>query len=259
MKDGTAFRVAGYQMAVGREVEKNADHICSAIDWAAERGAEILLTPEGSLSGYTYDLDDLTIRRSLDRIIAHAARQKVGLALGTCFVEQDGKKYDQIRFYRPDGEFLGCHNKILLCENVREKSGGEIDHFASSSLRVFLWREGLTIGGLICNDLWANPEWTSMPDCHLAQELSAMGASIIFHAVNGGRDSSPWTRLVWKYHDSNLRMRARASSTWIVTVDSAYPVDLRCSAPSGVVDPSGAFVRRTRQQGEQLFVHTISS
>lgn len=257
MKNDVKFRVAGYQMAVGLDIEDNAARICKAVDWAAERGAEILLTPEGSLSGYTHQFDDLTVCKALDRVTAHAANRHVGLALGTCFLEQDKKRYDQIRFYRPDGEYLGYHSKILLCDNVREKSGGEIDHFAASALRIFSWREGITIGGLVCNDMWANPEWTSLPDHHLSQELSAMGASVILHAVNGGRDSSTWTRLVWKFHETNLRMRARAGSTWIVTVDSANPVELRCSAPSGVINPQGRFMRRAKPQGEQLFDYTI--
>ena len=34
--------------------------------------------------------------------------------LGTCFVEAaDGHCYNQIRFYRADGEFLGFHSKTL--------------------------------------------------------------------------------------------------------------------------------------------------
>jgi hypothetical protein len=84
-----------------------------------------------------------------------------------------------------------------------------------------------------------------------------MGARVILHAVNGGRDASRWTRLVWRFHESNLRMRARAGAVWIVTVDSANPVELRCSAPSGVVNPQGIFARRVPRQGEQLFVYTI--
>jgi hypothetical protein len=97
-----------------------------------------------------------------------------------------------------------------------------------------------------------------MPDPHLSHELSTMGARIILHAVNGGRNGSKWSKLVWKFHETNLRMRARAGSTWIVTVDNADPVEQRCSAPSGVVKPSGEFVLRTRQAGEQIFAYTIN-
>ncbi len=251
------LRVAGYQMSVGRDVEANARRICAAIDWAGDNGAEILLTPEGSLSGYTHAFDAAGVEAALDLVVARACRRDVGLALGTCFVEQDGKCYNQVRFYRPDGEYLGFHSKILRCGSVNGQSRGEIDHYAVSDLRVFPWRQGIPVGGLICNDLWANPGCTPMPDPHLTQQLSAAGAKVVFHAVNGGRNGSSWSQLAWQYHEANLRMRARAGSLWIVTADSASPEELPCSAPSGVVDPSGRFACRTEPKGDRLFAHTI--
>lgn len=252
------FRVAGYQMAVGLEIAQNTRRICNAIDWAADHGAEVLLTPEGSLSGYTHELDAGAVEKGLGIVVGHARGRNVGLALGTCFVEQDRKCYNQLRFYRPDGEYLGFHSKILRCGSVDGRSQGEVNHYAASDLHVFPWRDGLLIGGLVCNDMWANPECTPMPDPHLAQQLSAMGAKIILHAVNGDRNGSSWSGVAWHYHESNLRMRARAGGIWIVTADNASPEQMECSAPSGVIDRLGEFVCRTTPKGEQLFVHTIA-
>lgn len=251
------FRVAGYQMYVDKDIRDNSRRILAAIDWAADNGAEILLTPEGSLSGYTHEFDLTEVRKVLDLVTEHARTKNVGLALGTCFEEQDGKRYNQVRFYRPNGEYLGFHSKILRCGSLDGRSQGEINHYATSDLRVFSWRDDLLIGGLICNDMWANPECTPVPDPHLAQQLSAMGARIILHAVNGGRNGSGWSELTWHYHESNMRMRARAGGVWIVTTDNATPGTIPCSAPSGVIDRSGEFVCRTSPKGEQLFVHTI--
>ena len=84
-----------------------------------------------------------------------------------------------------------------------------------------------------------------------------MGALIVFHAVNGGRSDSEWSDVAWQYHESNLRMRARAGSLWIVTVDNCHPAETRCSAPSGVVDPEGEWAYRTKPKGEQFLAHTI--
>ena len=251
------FRVAGYQMSVDKNIRDNMHRVLVAIDWAADKGAEILLTPEGSLSGYTHEFDAKELEKALDAVTEHASAKSVGLALGTCFLEEDRKCYNQIRFYRPDGEYLGYHSKTLCCGSVDGQTKGELDHYAVSKLRVFSWREGICIGGLICNDMWANPGCTPMPDPHLAQQLSAMGADIIFHAVNGGRNGSGWSELVWQYHESNLRMRAKAGKVWIVTVDNASPEELPCSAPSGVIHPSGEFVCRAESQKEQFFVHEI--
>jgi predicted amidohydrolase len=251
------FRVAGYQMAVGADVHRNKSAICAAIDRAAAAGAQILLTPEGSLSGYRPDFDPQAVTAGLAEIVIQARRCGLGLALGTCFVEMDGKTYNQIRFYGPSGDFLGFHSKILRCGSMQEPTQGEINDYATTDLRVFSYM-GLTVGGLICNDLWANPQCTPMPDPHLTQLLSRLGAQVIFHAVNGGRDGGEWSREVaWHFHESNLRMRAAAGGLWIVTVDNSSPTELPCSAPGGVINPDGNWVCRTEPSGEQFFVHTI--
>lgn len=252
------FRVAGYQMPVERDIGDNTRRICTAIDWAADNGAEILLTPEGSLSGYTHKFDAVAVERALEDVTAQAHAKNVGLAIGTCFLEHDERCYNQIRFYRPDGKYLGFHSKTLRCGSLETPPKGEINNYAVSELQVFRWQPNLSIGGLICNDMWANPECTPMPDSHLTQQLAAMDVDVIFHAVNGGRNGSSWSELVWQYHESNLRMRARAGNVWIVTVDNASPEELPCSAPSGVINPSGEFVCRTQSKGEQFFVQTIT-
>ena len=79
-------RIAGYQMAVGSDIRENARKIRGAIDWAADAGAEILLTPEGSLSGYTHRFDARSAEAALGVVTDHARARGVGLALGTCFL-----------------------------------------------------------------------------------------------------------------------------------------------------------------------------
>jgi len=132
-------------------------------------------------------------------------------------------------------------------------SEGESMYFSSSPLRVFSFK-GITIGGLICNDLWANPTCTPYPDCHLSQQLSQMGARIIFHAVNGWRDNSDYCRFYQKnFHESNLIMRAAAGKLWIVSVDSAFPEDFPVSSPGGIISPTGKWVERVPDTGERYF------
>jgi predicted amidohydrolase len=251
------MRVAAAQLPVTTDVALNVAAIERAVSWAQVQRADILLTPEGSLSGYTHEFDVSLVRQALERVTARARAARLGLALGTCFVEpDDGRCYNQIRFYVPDGTYLGFHSKTLTCGSLSDPPQGEINHYAVRPLRTWPLNE-VTIGGLICNDMWANPECTPVPDTHLCQQLSRMGAKIVFHAVNGGRDGSEWSNVAWKYHESNLRMRARAAGVWVVTVDSCSPLELPCSAPSGVIDPRGEWVCRAPPRGEQFFVHTI--
>ena len=250
------FRIAGAQLPITNDIVSNIAALSRAVAFAEEAHADVLLTPEGSLSGYTHAFDVQAVNAGLREITNQARDTGIGLALGTCFVEDDGKCYNQIRFYTPDGTFLGFHSKTLRCGTLTSPPKGEIEHYAVQPLRTFNIN-GITAGGLICNDLWANPECTPMPDPHLTQRLAEMGARVIFHAVNGGRNGSEWSEVAWRYHEANLRMRSRAGGVWIVTVDSSHPVDLRCSAPSGVINPRGEWVCQTPDQGEQFFTCDI--
>ncbi|MDP6379970.1 MAG: carbon-nitrogen hydrolase family protein [Phycisphaerae bacterium] len=252
------IRVAGAQLPVTDDVEANAAEISRAIDFASDEKADILLTPEGSLSGYTHKIDTAATTGALARVTGKAKAANLGLALGTCFVEpEDGKCYNQLRFYTPDGEYLGFHSKTLRCGSLDVPSEGEINDYAVAPLRTFQFA-GAKIAGLICNDLWVNPQCSPQPDTHLTQHLSRMGTRVIFHAVNGGRDGGEWSREVaWPYHEMNLRMRARAGGLWVVTVDNCQPTHLPCSAPSGIINPAGNWVCRAEPKGLKYFAHTI--
>ena len=253
----TSLRVAGGQIPVTRDIEANMGAILRAIEFAGERGADVLLTPEGALSGYTCRFDQKQVCRALEAVLEAATSLQVGLALGTCYREDDGRCHDQIRFYGPDGEFLGFHSKILLCGTLTDPPEGEINEYDTSPLGSISFH-GVRVGGLVCNDMWANPQCTPMPDAHLSQQLSQMGASIILHAVNGGRDDHAFHRdVIRPFYEANLRMRARAGRIWIVTVDNCHPTDVGCSSPSGVITPEGEWAHKSPYSGEHLFCHTI--
>ncbi len=252
-----SLRVAGIQMPVTRDVQSNINHIESAIAWAKSENADILLTPEGSLSGYTHEFDSQEVTTALTQIARVAKETGIGLALGTCFIEpDDGECYNQLRFYDKSGDYLGFHSKTLPTGTMTDSPIGEINHYSIRPLRTYNFH-GITLGGLICNDLWANPVCTPQADPHLTHLLKGQGAQVILHAVNGGRSRAEWSTVNWDYHSANLRMRARASKIWIATVDSSEPVDIRCSAPSGVINPDGSWQCRTKDTGIDRFVYTI--
>jgi predicted amidohydrolase len=183
----------------------------------------------------------------------------VALALGTCFQEPgDGNRYDELRFYNPHGRYLGFHAKVLLCRRIADPaSKGEIDYFSTRPLRTFELN-GIPVGGLICNDLWANPEWTPQADPHLSQQLAGRGVRVIFHAVNSGLGKGESLELNRQFHESNLRIRARAGKLWIVVADAVDPEGrLANQCPSGVVDPSGNWAIRLDTHAERFFAYTI--
>lgn len=244
------LRVAGGQIEVTRDVQANVAAIQRAIDFAAGERADVLVTPEGSLSGYCHDFEPTEVVAALEQVAAQARQARVGLALGTCFLEDgDDKPTNQLRFYSKDGEYLGCHCKILICT-------GKLDWYISRELRSFCFHE-VPIGGLLCNDLWAHPGCTVMDDPHLTQKLSEMGVKVIFHGVNGGRKGDEWSKLIWQFSEANLRLRARAGKVWIVTVDNCHPPDMPCSSPSGIVTPTGDWLCQAKEKGVDYFVATL--
>jgi predicted amidohydrolase len=252
------MRVAGAQIPVTEDVAANVAHIRRGIDFAAGERAEILLTPEGSLSGYTHTFDRAKAREALEDVTQYARGAGVGLALGTCFEEADGGCYDQLRFYAAGGRYLGFHSKTLTCGTMSQPSEGEISTYAVKRLEAFEFGKAV-IGGLVCNDMWANPMCTPMPDPHLSQQLAAMGAKVVFHSVNGGRGEDEWRDMIWQFHEANLRMRAKAGGVWVVTVDSCHPVELKCSAPSGVINPAGEWVCRAAPRGIDYFACDVEA
>ena len=180
--------ISGLQMPVTNDVARNEKRILEAIKKAAEAGADFLVTPEGSLSGYTPNFDRVQVAGAVERLAAAAKEHKVGLLLGTCFKElTDGNEqcYNQVRVYTPQGEYLGYHAKILRCSKLDSPGSGEMTDYAEGRLRTFEWN-GISFGILICNDFWATPGYTTIPNPYLPWQLKQMGAQLIFHHINSG-------------------------------------------------------------------------
>ena len=133
-----SLRVATAQIPVSNSISENSATIHRALEVAIKERADILLTPEGSLSGYTPKFDQDKVDKELTKIVKRASKAGVALALGTCYVEPDDKKcYNQLRFYKSSGKFLCFHSKTLLCGNFSDPPQGEINDYAIRPLRTF--------------------------------------------------------------------------------------------------------------------------
>lgn len=252
----TTVTVAGLQMLDSHDVGANEGAIHRAIDRAADARAEFLLTPEGGLSGYYAGFDREVVSGAAARLAKHAREAGVGLLLGTCFkeVESPGAReycYDQVRVYAPNGDYLGAHSKILLCSPVTHPGTGEMKDYVSGSLRAFSYR-GLCFGVLICNDLWATPGFTTIPNPYLALQLKNLGAQVLFHAV-----ATPGPDLSYQpYHESNQSLWAKALGMPIVTAnlsDGKNPANCR----GGVVLPDGERRVLADGPGERFFTFAL--
>lgn len=248
-------RIAGLQMLVGADVSENESRILAGIERAAGDGADFLLTPEGALSGYYADFDRVQVAEALERVTTRAREFAVGLALGTCWKEiVAGREYcwNQVRVYSPEGEYLGFHAKILRCSPLDLPGTGEMTSYVEGVLRTFEWK-GVRFGCLICNDMWATPGCTVVPNPFLPWKLKQMGAQFILHAINSGT-----VQFYKPYHESNVELWARSLGIPIVGVNAAGPNGEPSNVRSGLVRPDGARPVRAPYVGEQYFACVLS-
>jgi predicted amidohydrolase len=253
-KGGTSsVLLAGLQMNVTHEIKNNLEQILSGIRKAEQAGASFLVTPEGSLSGYTSTFNQEELNTALEEIKTVAAKLKVGLMLGTCYKELiNGKEFcfDQVRVYTPEGNFEGVYSKILRCSNLDLPGTGEMVEYVEGELKTFDWN-GLRFGILICNDLWATPGYTTMPNPYLPWKLKQMGAQFIVHCINSGT--------VQKYrpfHESSAELWALSTKIPILEVNAGQE-STTINAQSGLIDANGERSLRIPDSGVQFFTARI--
>jgi predicted amidohydrolase len=241
-------------MNVTNNIKTNREQIIDGISKASLEGADFLVTPEGSLSGYTSNFNQSDLNPALEEVRSAAKKMKVGLMLGTCFKEVvKGKEFcfNQVRIYAPDGNFIGEYSKILRCSNLDIPGTGEMVDYAEGELRVFDWK-GLRFGILICNDLWATPGYTTMPNPYLPWKLKQMGARFIVHCINSGT--------VQKYrpfHESSAELWALSTHIPILEVNAAQGKET-INAQSGLIDASGKRSLRVPDSDDQFFTVKIN-
>jgi predicted amidohydrolase len=248
-----SLRIAGLQMDVSSAIQENEQTIIRHLNDLTDRKIDFLITPEGSLSGYTSQFDREALNKSLKKITEVAKDLNIGLILGTCYKEiVNGKEYcyNQARIYLPDGTFLGAYSKILTCSPLDNPGTGEMMEYVQGSVKTFSYN-GVEFGILICNDLWATPGYTTIPNPYLPWKMQEKGAEAIFHIINSGTDLTYRT-----FHEASVELWAQQLDITIVEVNAAHG-NKEINAASGVVNEHGERVKVVNNRGEQLFVYDI--
>jgi predicted amidohydrolase len=254
-EETTTIILSGLQMNVTSSIRDNKEQILAGIGKAFHEGANFLVTPEGSLSGYTSNFNQAEVATALEEIKSAAVNMKVGLMLGTCYKELiKGAEfcYNQVRVYSPEGKFMGAYSKILRCSNMDLPGTGEMVDYVEGELKTFSWN-GLRFGILICNDLWATPGYTTTPNPYLAWKLKQLGAQFIVHCINSGT--------VQKYrpfHESSAELWALSMKIPILEVNAAQKQE-KINAQSGLIDSNGERSLRVPDSGSQFFTVRIQN
>lgn len=246
---GQKLRVAGFQMDVTNSISENKEKILSGMRKAVAGKAIFLQTPEGSLSGYRSTFDQKELLTALKEVLSLAKELKIGLLLGTCFKNDEGLCYNQVRIYSPDGEFLGAHSKILVCSPIDEPGTGEMLEYQQGTLQTFQWND-IRFGALVCNDVWATPGYTTIPNPYLPLKLKEMGAEVIFHSINSGTN-----QFYRKFHESSAELWALNLQIPIMEVNAAARTGsgAKVNAQSGLIDSNGARSVIVPDSGEHLY------
>ena len=234
------------------DLKHNLDKHLDYIEQALARGADLIVFPELSLTGYqVQDLaPEVALRSQADDPVFASllqASQNIDIAVG--FVHEDRRKRFYIASaYLSAGEVLHIHHKLYLPTYAMFD---ESRYFARGHrVRAFDTRFG-RLGMLICEDFWhISPAWLLWLD----------GADLfIFNSSSPSRGLNQGERL--------------AGARWVELVNQAYgslftSYILHCNrvgyedgknfwGGSSVVDPDGEFMTHGLYFEEALIIQEI--
>jgi predicted amidohydrolase len=206
------------QIPVGWSVERNVNAIPSPLD-SAQPG-DIVVTPEGSLTGYPThgDVEQLSfidkgaVAEALDRLEATAA--KLGAAVWVGVLAQDsGRWVNEAIELSSDVRRVYRKRNLAQVERPLFAAGVDLPIFPTGQTQV---------GVQLCRELRFPEQWIS---------LARSGTEIFLHLNNGVAPRSVFE--VWR---SMLVARAHETQRFVVSVNASRD-DQHC--PSVVVAPSG--------------------
>lgn len=256
------IRFAGAQIPCSSNLVQNIKTIKQAIDWAVDNQVDYLITPEGSLSGYTKGFDTPELIQGLAEIEQYAAN-KVALCLGTMWVEKEGEfdvKRNQIRFYNKDGTFNTAVDKTIVTPRDGELGIVAADQTFLVPLLDYKNADGypLAAGAFICNDFYGRPNYPELP-----RTAFYNGAKLFIHATNADRGVGElYDKIMDDWHTSHLQMTAYLASVPVITVDNSCTPDGTTwngptSSQSGVLI-GGEWVVKVPRTGTHYFYHDLN-
>jgi predicted amidohydrolase len=205
------------------------------------------------LTGYHGRFNQTERDQWINRVLRPAcAEHGVGLLLGAgSYRDARGRTVRrpriQVTVIDRHGRILGWHDKTIpTWGDLTWASRGELAH-----LRAFS-SEGLTFGATICNDFWATPGYTRLPDINLPVLLARKGVRVIFHSIQSGGGKA-----YLDFHTRRMEERAIRAGVWVVSAN-AVSGRVPSNAPAGIVDPRGEWRVQAPLVGEQLVVGTIT-
>ena len=223
------------QFPVTFDIQKNLDEMLKILKKTKQN--DLVVFPEGSLSGYDTDLsfldniDNSQVVNAIDLLKDEAVNRKIHLWVGTCLFEE-GKWYNTAFGFSPLGNVYR-YNKVNLATHERDifTYGSELEPFA-----LKFENEIINVGVQLCRDL-KYPEqwkWLALRDTH-----------IFLHLINAKGDSKE--QPIWK---SQLISRATENQRFIISVNTAAQ---KQKCPTVVINPKGKILHEVISEKTNAF------
>jgi predicted amidohydrolase len=201
---------------------------------ADSRPGDVVLLPEGALSGYDEELvltNAEEVLRTIRTAAALADRHRIHLLCGSLLPAGDG--WHNAALYFSPGDEPQVYRKINLAMNEREQLRAG-DHLPAFEIG------GATAGVQLCREIRFPEQW---------QHLAASGAQFFAYLTNAANPREP--EGVWRSH---LISRAAENQRFVLAANIAHP-DQHC--PSMIVSPRGEVLAELPMGRPGTLRHTI--
>jgi len=242
-----SIRVAIAQInTVVGDFKANANKVKSGIKKARQLGADVILFPELTLSGYPPE--DLLLKQgfikenqaTLNRVVPHT--KGITAVVGT--LEPSGSKLYNSAALMANGKLLGyCRKAILPNYGVFD----EKRYFSEGDTSVRFTQNGVTLGVTVCEDIW----FADGPGKKLCREGNV---DVLLNI-----SSSPFSTGKGEAREQMMQSRARKYKSFIVYANLVGGQDeLVFDGQSLVIDPKGKLIAHGNSFVEEMIVTDLT-
>ena len=238
------LKVATCQFAVSHSIPRNAQTITDFLTTAKKARAHIVHFPECALSGYPpvefpsfADFDWPSLRATTEQIIAHAARLRLWVVLGSCHpLTAPHKPHNSLYLISPAGKIADRYDKRFCMPR-------DLDHFTPGDHFVTFTVNSIKCALLICFDLRFD---------ELYRQLARKGVQLILQSFYNARQPGPSVHT----HIMRQIIQCRAASyhSWISMANSSAP---HSPYPSSFITPEGQITNHLKPNRPGIMFNTI--
>lgn len=232
------MRIGAYQFAVSGNIYDNYNQIEKAIYLAKQKGVQLLIFPECSLTGYpprniiNSSSVDFNLVHSLgDKLQSIADKNDISFIVGTIFKEKE--IYNRALLFQPNTKNISYDKRALW--------GWDNDNFTKGNSDGIFEMDGIVFGIRICFEI-RFPEFFR----ELYKKNTDVNV-ILFYDVSDTDDKERYSMI-----RGHLQTRAVENVTTTISVNATSPFQ---TAPTMVFGKSGQCVRECVRNESELLIY----